>query len=76
MEFEGYVVDTTLGRGGYAAVYRAHPSAEPNSTVALKVLDEHHRGESQIAKLRREFDFAHQLDHPHVISVAAECRSQ
>ena len=62
VEFEGYVVDTTLGRGGYAAVYRAHTAAEPNRPVALKVLDEHHRGEDQTAKLRKEFDFAHQLD--------------
>jgi len=69
VEFEGYVVDTTLGRGGYAAVYRAHTAAEPNHAVALKVLDEHHRGDDQIAKLRREFEFAHQLDHPHVITV-------
>jgi serine/threonine protein kinase len=69
VEFEGYVVDTTLGRGGYAAVYRAHTAAEPNHTVALKVLDEHHRGDDQIAKLRKEFEFAHQLDHPNVITV-------
>ncbi|HKV18065.1 MAG TPA: serine/threonine-protein kinase [Mycobacterium sp.] len=72
--FEGYVVDSTLGRGGYAAVYRAHPVDEPNRVVALKVLDEHHRGENQIAKLRREFEFAHQLDHPHVITVYRQGR--
>ncbi|MFY9921134.1 MAG: serine/threonine-protein kinase [Mycobacterium sp.] len=68
-EFEGYVVDATLGRGGYATVYRAHTSAEPNRAVALKVLDDHHRGEDQTARLRREFEFAHQLDHRHVITV-------
>jgi len=69
VEFEGHVVDTTLGRGGYAAVYRAHTAAEPNRPVALKVLDEDHRSEDQIAKLRKEFEFAHQLEHPHVITV-------
>ena len=68
-EFEGYVVDTTLGRGGYATVYRVHTSAEPNHAVALKVLDHHHRNEDQTTRLRREFEFAHQLDHPHVITV-------
>jgi serine/threonine-protein kinase len=68
-EFEGYVVDTTLGRGGYAAVFRVHTAGDPNHAVALKVLDDHHRGEDQIARLRREFEFAHQLDHPHVITV-------
>ena len=68
-EFEGYVVDTTLGRGGYATVYRVHTSAEPNHAVALKVLDHHHRNEDQTTRLQREFEFAHQLDHPHVITV-------
>jgi serine/threonine protein kinase len=68
-EFEGFVIDATLGRGGYATVYRAHTAADPSHAVALKVLDDHHRGEDQTARLRREFEFAHQLDHPHVITV-------
>jgi serine/threonine-protein kinase len=68
-EFEGYVIVATLGRGGYAAVYRAHSTAEPDRVVALKILDEHHRGEDQTARLRREFEFAHQLDHPHIVTV-------
>ena len=67
--FEGYVVDATLGRGGYAAVYRAHRADDPDNAVALKVLDDDHLGEDQIARLGREFAFAHQLDHPHVITV-------
>jgi serine/threonine protein kinase len=67
--FEGYVVDAALGRGGYATVYRAHRAADPNHPVALKVLDDHHRHEDQTARLRREFAFAHQLDHPHVVTV-------
>lgn len=73
-KFEGYVVDAILGRGGYAGVYRVHPQDEPNRAVALKILDENHRGEDQIAKLRREFEFAHQLDHPHVIKVFRQGR--
>ena len=68
-DFAGYVIDATLGRGGYAAVYRAHRPADPNRQVALKILDEHHRGEDQIARLRREFEFAHRLDHPHIVTV-------
>jgi serine/threonine-protein kinase len=68
-EFEGYVVDTTLGRGGYAAVYLVHTADDPNHGVALKILDEDHRGEVQINRLRREFEFAHQIDHPNVITV-------
>jgi serine/threonine protein kinase len=67
--FEGYVVDAALGHGGYATVYRAHDAAGPDRVVALKVLDDHHRQPVQIARLQREFDFAHRLDHPHIIKV-------
>jgi eukaryotic-like serine/threonine-protein kinase len=67
--FEGYVVDGALGHGGYATVYRAHHSAGPDRAVALKVLDEHHRRPAQMGQLQREFDFAHRLDHPHIIKV-------
>jgi serine/threonine protein kinase len=67
--FEGYVVETALGHGGYATVYRAHHSAGADRVVALKVLDEQHRHRAQLARLRREFEFAHQLDHPHIVRV-------
>ena len=50
-------------------MYRAHRPADPNRAVALKVLDDHHRHADQIARLRREFEFAHQLDHPHIVTV-------
>ncbi|MGV0793591.1 serine/threonine-protein kinase [Mycolicibacterium sp. XJ1819] len=68
-DFHGYVVGGVLGRGGYATVYRAHHRAGPDRAVALKVLDEHHRHRAQLARLRREFDFAHALDHPHIVTV-------
>jgi serine/threonine protein kinase len=68
-DFAGYVIDAILGRGGHAAVYRAHRPAELNRVVALKILDDKRRGNIQIARLRREFEFAHQLDHPHVVTV-------
>jgi eukaryotic-like serine/threonine-protein kinase len=67
--FEGYVVDGALGHGGSATVYRAHDAAGPDHVVALKVLHDHHRQPAQIAQLQREFDFAHRLDHPHIINV-------
>ncbi len=72
--FEGYVVDDVLGRGGYADVYRVHTAGEPNRAVALKILDDNHRGDDQIAKLGREFDFAHRLHHPNVITVYRQGR--
>jgi serine/threonine protein kinase len=67
--FEGYVVDEALGHGGYATVYRAHDAAAPERAVALKVLDERHRHQAQVARLRREFDLARLLDHPHIVKV-------
>lgn len=67
--FEGYVVEAVLGHGGYATVYRAHDAASPDCAMALKILDNHHRQPAQIAQLQREYDFAHQLDHPHIIKV-------
>lgn len=72
--FEGYVIEAALGHGGYATVYGAHDAADPYPAVALKVLDDHHRQPAQIARLQREFDFAHQLAHPHIITVY-ECGS-
>lgn len=65
--FEGYVIEATLGHGGYATVYRAHHAAGADRAIALKVLDEQHRHQAQLARLRREFDYAHQLDHPHIV---------
>jgi serine/threonine protein kinase len=67
--FEGYVVAAVLGQGGYATVYRAHDAAGPDRVVALKVLDERHRHQAQVARLRREFELAHRLDHPHIVTV-------
>lgn len=67
--FEEYVVDGVAGHGGSATVYRAHDAVEPDRVVALKVLDERHHEPAHLARLRREFDFANRLDHPHVITM-------
>jgi serine/threonine protein kinase len=67
--FAGYVIEAALGHGGYATVYRAHHEAGADRAIALKVLDERHRHQAQVARLRREFEFAHQLDHPHIVRV-------
>ena len=47
--YEGYVVDATLGHGGYATVYLAHDAADPDRLVALKILDHFHQEPAQIA---------------------------
>jgi serine/threonine-protein kinase len=67
-KFEDHVVDEPIGHGGYATVYRAY---DPNSdrNVALKVLDDDHRDLVHIARLRREFEFARRLTHPHIVTV-------
>ncbi len=66
-QFEGHVVDKVVGRGGYATVYRAHDAADRE--VALKVLDGHLSDLAHIARLKREFEFAHRLHHPHIVTV-------
>jgi eukaryotic-like serine/threonine-protein kinase len=68
-EFEGYVVDRVLRRRGSAAVYRAHDATNTEHAVALKVLVDEHRSLAECARLKREFEFAHRLDHPHVVSM-------
>lgn len=67
--FERYVVDAVLGHGGYATVYRVHDAAAPDRVAALKILDEQHRHQAQVARLRREFELARRLDHPHIVKV-------
>ncbi|MCV7282654.1 serine/threonine protein kinase [Mycolicibacterium flavescens] len=64
--FDGYVVDAAVGHGGSAAVYRVHDADNPARVRALKILDDR-RNLAEVARLRREFDFAHALDHPHIV---------
>ncbi|MGE5693702.1 MAG: serine/threonine-protein kinase [Candidatus Sericytochromatia bacterium] len=64
---EGYVVEDVLGHGGSATVYRARDDA--HGAVALKVLDDDHRGPVETTRLQREFEFAMRLSHPHVVTV-------
>ncbi|KUI20219.1 protein kinase [Mycobacterium sp. GA-1285] len=67
--FDDYVVDEVLGHGGSATVYRVHDTRNRAGVVALKILDEHARDRAHAARLRREFEFAHRLDHPHIVTV-------
>lgn len=65
----GYTAMKVVGSGGSAVVYLAR---DPDgATVALKVLDEQHRQPAHLARLQREFDFARQLTHPHIVTVYA-----
>ena len=67
--FEDYVIDGVIGHGGSAAVYRAHHAAAPDTPVALKVLDDHHRDPAHMTLLLREFEFAKRAAHPHVVTM-------
>lgn len=67
--YQEYVVDAVVGHGGSAVVYRAHCADDPTTTVALKVLDEHHRDPGHLSRLQREFDFANRVKHPHVVTM-------
>ena len=67
-EFDGYVVERPLGRGGSATVYLAHRPPH-GAAVALKVLADDHRDAADLERLRREFGFARRFDHPHIVKV-------
>ena len=72
--FEGYLVETLLGHGGEAGVYRARRMTGDSgdrfaSAVAIKILDEDHRDDAGVARLAREFRVAQRFRHPHVIEV-------
>ena len=67
-EFDGYVVERPLGRGGSANVYLAHRPPD-EAPVALKVLADDHRDAADLERLHREFGFARQFDHPHIVKV-------
>jgi serine/threonine protein kinase len=68
-EFEGYAVDEVLGHGGSSTVFLVHDAADPRRFVALKVLADDDPTLVEISRLRREFEFAQGLRHPHIVSV-------
>ncbi|AQA06172.1 serine/threonine protein kinase [Mycobacterium sp. MS1601] len=68
-DFNGYAIGKVLGHGGSATVYLARQLTDGDREVALKVLAPGHRTESRLTRISREFDFARQLDHPHIIEM-------
>lgn len=67
----GFVVETRLGGGGAADVYRVHPVGEAES-LALKVVHtdatNHDRARERLAA---EFAIASTLHHPHIVATYA-----
>jgi len=68
-ELGGYVIDREAGRGGHATVYQAHTAGRPDQRIALKVLRADHRSPADLSRLDREFQFAHRLGHPYLVTV-------
>jgi serine/threonine-protein kinase len=64
-----YEIVALLGRGGMAAVYRAHDTALRRD-VALKVLYPHYTGDrTLIDRFEREAVLAAGLDHPNIVPI-------
>src|SRR5437764_9110756 len=64
-----YEVDSVLGRGGMAEVYRGRDQIL-GRPVAVKVLgSQFSRDESFVTRFRREAQAAAALNHPNVVSV-------
>jgi eukaryotic-like serine/threonine-protein kinase len=66
---ERYEVESTLGRGGMAQVYRANDRVL-GRPVAVKVLSRKLSGDQKfLTRFRREAQASAGLNHPHVVSV-------
>src|SRR5438067_2320970 len=66
-----YQIETLLGRGGMAAVYRAQDTAL-NRTVAIKVLEPWLSVDPRaVERFRREAVTAANLEHPAIVRVFA-----
>lgn len=68
-DFEGFLIERALGRGGSAEVYLATRLGGTGPHVALKVLLAEHRDPENRAQLHREFEFARRITHPHSVTV-------
>jgi serine/threonine protein kinase len=62
----GFQLQTALGRGGQAMVFRAH-DARQNRTVALKLVVG--TKEDPLRRLKQEFSFLHTRSHPSLLTV-------
>lgn len=64
-----YELQAVLGRGGMAAVYRAHDPALRRD-VAVKILYPHYSGdESLVERFKQEAILAARLDHPNIVPI-------
>ncbi|MGL4305179.1 MAG: serine/threonine-protein kinase [Mycobacteriaceae bacterium] len=66
--FEGYSVLSFIGRGGTSAVYKVH-NQDLDRVEALKVLHPQSADTNLQRRFSQEFDIAHSLNHPNVITM-------
>jgi tetratricopeptide (TPR) repeat protein len=64
--FGRYRIESEVGSGGLATVYRAHD--DDNRVVALKLLDAWSTDE-EMERFRREYDAVADLEHPNIVRV-------
>lgn len=65
----GYEILSLVGRGGMAAVYKAH-QVSMNRTVALKILPRHYMNdENYLQRFHREVKIVSQLEHRSIVPV-------
>lgn len=68
-EVAGFTVDSLVGRGSSADVYRVHRPDEPGP-LALKVLHSESTGHTRAReRFEREFSIASVLHHPHIVAM-------
>ncbi len=63
-----YTIESELGRGGMAIVYRAQ-DVKHHRDVAIKVLRPEFTASIGVDRFLREVDIAAKLTHPHVLSL-------
>lgn len=67
----GFVIESVLGEGGMATVYRAR-QAEPNRVVALKVIrSDHARNPAYRRRFLAEKETLASLEHPSIVPIYA-----
>ena len=64
-----YALDTLIGRGNFAHVWKAHHTLSPQIQVAIKVIDKTQRTEPDLTKIHREISILKTLRHPNIIKL-------
>jgi len=68
LEQRGYLLETVIGRGAAATVYRAH-DVRHDRVVAVKVLYEESCSRNSIERFAREIRLVARLVHPHILPI-------